>query len=71
MGDLLQPWHLVVLGVVEHAVPFVGYEALQEGMRGHLPSRLLEANLRALAAGMQAGPITWPSTWPTSSTPNP
>ena len=43
--------NMVVLGVVEHVVPFVGYEALQEGMRGHLPARLLEANLRALAAG--------------------
>jgi 2-oxoglutarate ferredoxin oxidoreductase subunit gamma len=43
--------NMVVLGVMERAVPFVGYEALREGMRGHLPARLLEANLRAMAAG--------------------
>lgn len=43
--------NMVVLGVLEHAVPFVGYEALINGVHEHLPSRLLEANLKALYAG--------------------
>lgn len=47
--------NMVVLGVLEHEVPFVGYEALIEGVHEHLPSRLLEANLRALRAGYQLG----------------
>lgn len=45
--------NMVVLGVIEHAVPFVGYAALQDGMRAHLPARFIEANLRALQAGYE------------------
>lgn len=43
--------NMVVLGVLEHAEPFVGYEALVNGVHAHLPSRFLEANLRAMYAG--------------------
>jgi 2-oxoglutarate ferredoxin oxidoreductase subunit gamma len=43
--------NMVVLGVLERVSPFVGYEALIDGVHAHLPSRLLEANLQALYAG--------------------
>lgn len=45
--------NMVVLGVLEHAVPFVGYEALENGMRAHLPAKHLAANLKALRAGYE------------------
>ncbi len=45
--------NMAVLGVLERVVPFVGYEALVDGVHEHLPSRLLEANLRALYAAYQ------------------
>jgi 2-oxoglutarate ferredoxin oxidoreductase subunit gamma len=45
--------NMVVLGVLEHAVPFVGYEALEDGMRSHLPAKHLAANLKALRAGFE------------------
>ena len=45
--------NMVVLGVLERAAPFVGYEALVDGVHGHLPSRFLEGNLKALYAGYQ------------------
>jgi len=45
--------NMVVLGVLERAVPFVGYEALIDGVHAHLPSRFLEANLKAMLVGYQ------------------
>jgi 2-oxoglutarate ferredoxin oxidoreductase subunit gamma len=45
--------NMAVLGVLERAAPFVGYEALVDGVHGHLPSRFLEGNLKALYAGYQ------------------
>jgi 2-oxoglutarate ferredoxin oxidoreductase subunit gamma len=43
--------NMVVLGVLERVSPLVGYQALVDGARTHLPTRLLEPNLRALEAG--------------------
>jgi 2-oxoglutarate ferredoxin oxidoreductase subunit gamma len=43
--------NMVVLGVLEREVPFVGYEALIDGVHAHVPSRFLEGNLAAMLAG--------------------